>query len=92
MSDGAASVGEDVTRPRDNLGPAPVQPEDPRLDYDLTPEQAGMAWPCSTRGIRRDEHADQGITHRFSELDIADHAFTTGGQVNDADPDFLDRS
>jgi len=48
---------------------------DPRLDYDMTPEQAHVAWPCLVCQTRRDEHADQPEQSSFPELDITDHLF-----------------
>lgn len=44
-------------------------------EYDLNPEQCYRATACATCGIRRGEHADQGLPEAFPDLDITDHTF-----------------
>ncbi len=44
-------------------------------EYDLTPEQCYRAQRCTACDVRRDEHADQRLPHRYSDLDITGHNF-----------------
>ena len=41
----------------------------------LSGEACYRAEACAECGVRRDEHADQGLLHTFSALDITSHAF-----------------